>query len=426
MDTNLIPMAASPSLFSLTAAHSGRYQDTPWSVAAVIHGVLIFGLAAWLGIPAVRADYASPTNDPTRPALDFHAVLFLRAFLAAATVAGVAAAGLLFVLRHFGGRAINVLRYASIGCLALMGAALLDSAPGAGAALLVAALLCAWFVWATQSRVPLAAAHLQAACDAVLHHRAVLVVAGLGGAAQLVWIVVWGAAALGVEHATNAAARSGIDPRSRNGDNYNGGGGGSGGVLVFLMLISLFWGAGILRGVVNFTVAAVTGHWWYSGSPPHDVVANSLKRALRQSLGSLSLAALAVAFLQTLSAMLRAARHRAWWNHWANYGGAGTAGWAHVGGQFGGYASAVLLSLASYVARVMAQTAEYFTAWAVVFCALTGAPLMVRGGAEWGGLCYWKWFRVVLIPLSFHVLSSPRKAARRRRRSLPSAASPRS
>ena len=66
-----------------------------------------------------------------------------------------------------------------------------------------------------------------------------------------------------------------------------GGNGNSPGVAVmFVMLVSLFWGSSFVTNLVAFASASVVGSWWFVASPPSPVF-NAVKRGLTTSLGTI-------------------------------------------------------------------------------------------------------------------------------------------
>jgi hypothetical protein len=137
-----------------------------------------------------------------------------------------------------------------------------------------------WFIYAARRRIPFAAAHLQAGCEATAAHPWLFGVALLMLAAQAVWSITWSAAALGVEHKLSAW---------QEGQQAGGGsseGNSAGVVVMFLMLLSLYWGSSVFISVMHFTSASVVGSWWFL-STPESPVRYGLKRAWTTSFGSI-------------------------------------------------------------------------------------------------------------------------------------------
>lgn len=109
---------------------------------------------------------------------------------------------------------------------------------------------------------------------------------------QLLWVVFWALAAMGLASAFGSAGST------------------AGGLVVFFMLISLWWGVQVFQNVALFVTAAAVGHWWYSPNPSA-VVVGSFRRAFTTSFGSIALGSLIVAVVRALEGMARAAENRA-------------------------------------------------------------------------------------------------------------------
>jgi hypothetical protein len=78
-------------------------------------------------------------------------------------------------------------------------------------------------------------------------------------------------------------------------------------VAYFFLLVSLFWGAMVVKNITHATVAGTVATWWYSADSKGATGA-SLKRSCTTSLGSICLGSLIVAILQALRTMAEEAR----------------------------------------------------------------------------------------------------------------------
>lgn len=150
------------------------------------------------------------------------------------------------------------------------------------------AISCALYYKSVSKRIPFAAANLRTASTVIKQFSSIIYTAYGALAVQLLWVLVWGAAMIGVwaEAAGNLHGSS-----------------GSANAIVALMLCSLFWGIQVIKSIVHCVTAGVVGEWWYHVSC-HDAVVRSTRRATTTSFGSICLGSLVVAALGTLRFIL--------------------------------------------------------------------------------------------------------------------------
>ena len=157
--------------------------------------------------------------------------------------------------------------------------------------LLLACFTFVYILW-VRSRIDFAIAHLEAAIDAVRSFPGLALAGLLLVAVQLIWVVFWALAAMGLTHFVGASGST------------------ASGLIAFVMLISLYWGVQIFQNAMLFVTAASVGHWWYSAQPT-SVVVGSLRRAFSTSFGSLALGSLIVAVIRALETTARGIENRA-------------------------------------------------------------------------------------------------------------------
>ena len=145
----------------------GKRKDVAWGVLFVVHVLAIIVVAFALGIPAVKDDSARPENDPNRSIMDFNAYTFLKVIAVAATVSAVAAIACFQLMRRCGGAMIKISLYASAAIMLAVAVSLMAVSVIAGGIMLIPVALILLFICLARKRIPFAAAHLQAACDAV-------------------------------------------------------------------------------------------------------------------------------------------------------------------------------------------------------------------------------------------------------------------
>ncbi|KAG3014723.1 hypothetical protein PC128_g3028 [Phytophthora cactorum] len=106
--------------------------------------------------------------------------------------------------------------------------------------------------------------------------------------AQAVWVMIWGAAVVGVL----AKAVDHLHDSSSYGN-----------TCFFFMLLSFFWFVQVAKNVVHCITAGAVGEWWFGA---HDVntIQRAQTRALTTSLGSICVGSLVVAALNALHTLL--------------------------------------------------------------------------------------------------------------------------
>lgn len=352
-----VPLSGAPLSPPPTAAdqptYEPGYKDLWAFIAFWVHVLVIVIIAFALGVPAMKADGAQGDVDPGRDNLDFNAALFVRMILLGLFVSGAVSVAFFMILRKYGGALIKCSLYTSVAVQVLMACITFAFAPVAGVFLLLTAAFTVCYIYFVRNRIPFAAANLQAACDAVNAYPSLFLVAVTMLFVQSLWIFFWAAAALGIQHKLNVNAGAAAS-NSDHGSSSNS----SGGLMMFVLLVSFYWGVLTFRGVVHFVTASVVGNWWFIGTPTM-AVWGSLHRAFTANFGSIALGALVTSVLRALEAMARNAESRA---RRAN----------NAGAAFAAACAACLLGL-------VRRAVEYFNQWAIIFVALTGAKYTQAG-----------------------------------------------
>jgi len=76
-------------------------------------------------------------------------------------------------------------------------------------------------------------------------------------------------------------------------------------IIVFLLLISLYWGVNVWRNVSHTTTCGVAAAWFFSAGHTENLSKAAYKRTMTTSFGSVCVGSLLVAILQALRAMLK-------------------------------------------------------------------------------------------------------------------------
>jgi len=139
---------------------------------------------------------------------------------------------------------------------------------------------------------------LGVACKAIRAFPSCMAVVTFAVLISVVWTVIWAFSVAGV---AEAMAQGSDDDSTAL----------SGGVL-FLLLISFYWGGMVISNLAHVTVSGAVAEWWFVSpsalaldSRSSTVVGRALCRALSSSFGSICLGSFIVAFLASMRALLR-------------------------------------------------------------------------------------------------------------------------
>uniref|UniRef100_M4BM22 Choline transporter-like protein n=1 Tax=Hyaloperonospora arabidopsidis (strain Emoy2) TaxID=559515 RepID=M4BM22_HYAAE len=220
-----------------------------------------------------------------------------------------------------------------------------------------------WYIYAVQNRIGFASANLKAACAGLKQHTAVFVLAFTLVVQQLMWILLWGIACVGLhqlflENDPNCDRELQLASRG-----YSRGGlcvGLPAYTALFYMLVSVYWGQQILQNILTCTTAGVIATWWYQPEAEKATL-GALYRSVTTSFGSICFGSLIVAVLQALRTMADMAKRRA---SEENNGGL-----------------ACLACMAECILSCLAGVMEYFNQWAYVYVGVYGYPFRASGKA---------------------------------------------
>jgi hypothetical protein len=267
-----------------------RFQDWPFAILFLLNVGIIFIFAVTLGAAAVRQ------KDELHDSLSDNTVESLVGFASGMAVLAMALAVMMAkVISAYAHGMILFVLWCNVGialAIAVLGLAIGNLFLVGVGALIVVLNWC--YVRAVKHRIPLAVAHLRVAEAATAKHKTLYFAAMVFAILQILWVVVWSLAMLGVaSHIANSgstASASSQTPAGQFGWAYA------------LLLLSFYWGIQVFKNVVHTTVAGVVAAFWYSTESANTTTA-SLKRATTTSFGSICLGSLLVAILQTLHAV---------------------------------------------------------------------------------------------------------------------------
>ena len=355
--------------------HTG-WRDTPFLAAFWVHVLSIAIVAFALGVPAVRRDAArSAASNAGRAPLDLNADLFFYILLVACVVGAVASISFIMILQRFASSLIYCALYSSLALQAAFTVVFFVISPPAGIVMALILALQAVYVYCIRKRIAFATAHVKAAVAALQAHRIVFAVAIALVFVQVLWVMLWELASLGVQSAINTAAAGGNGTAALGAPaapaNGTGAAGlftnstssGAGGAVVFAMTVSLYWGTQTFMYASHFVVAAVVGSWWFTPNAPSPVK-EAVRRAFTTNFGSLSLGALIVAVIEACKRAAQAAHKAAEKNDAPP-------------------AIKVIACLCVCALKCVEDIVEYVNAWAIIFIALTGKGYVASARDVW-------------------------------------------
>ncbi|CAJ1949919.1 unnamed protein product [Cylindrotheca closterium] len=205
----------------------------------------------------------------------------------------------------------------------------------------VFALYYAYVVW---NRVAFAASNLVTATTAVQANLGLTFLAYSSLILSMLWSVWWAVAFVSTNYVLGNCNPDGTCEEELNG------------FIVFLLLVSYFWTAQVIKNVVHVTVAGTVGTWWFA---PYEAsgccsqaVRDSYTRSMTTSFGSISLGSLLVSLVSATREMLYAMREQN---------------------------NSLLLCLADCLLGCIESLLEYFNSWAFVYVGLYNYSFIEAG-----------------------------------------------
>jgi len=328
-------------------------KDAVWGLLLAAAVVAEIFLAVAYGIPAINNSGGDVVPSSTGQGLSTGA-------LAGILVACVAIAAIVSILSmccvtRCAESLVRVTVFASIALNVVLAVASLFLSFGLSILWLILAALGICFWCSIRDRIPFAAAHLEIAGTAVRAHSMTLCWAYVSVALAAAYALVWAVATIGVFTsfaASREAASTASDSQQQPGAVES--------VVYVLQILALYWGTNFVRFSLHVVVSGTVGTWW-AVRDPKDPTVGSIKRAWTTSCGSVSLAALLIAIIQTIRHLVRQAQRQAM--------------------QRGGMAAACCLAMLHCLLRCIEDIARYISSYALVRVALFGEGFIEAGRA---------------------------------------------
>lgn len=298
-------------------AHGGlgaqpRFEDAPggcrdwiFSIIFVLHLIAIFVIAGLMYKMYAKQmrERNDDSNDPNSPnydpdanhsnelKMDTHAISIIGIVVAGSFVM----AGLwLAAFKRWAREIIWTAMIASPVFLVILGAMFLtffnEVIPAVVCFLLAA--LNVLFLYLVRGRIEFSATILSIVSQVLMHYPATTLVAFLAIIVEVIWVIVWLVAAVGVMHSFRNQEKTTYTTDPQTGKmtaTTTGSGDGAIGGTYFMLLISFFWTLQVIKNVVHVTVAGVVGTFYFLAPDnlPRNPTAGALKRATWHSFGSI-------------------------------------------------------------------------------------------------------------------------------------------
>jgi hypothetical protein len=303
----LPPLAAAQAGASLHSVPVENTRPTPtygakdiWAaILFLINVIIIFALAA----KGVNTFYQSNTTEYDYGDINFPMVTtYLLISLFSISILG---SSMIYFFIHHGGKIIEWVMTINIVALIIMATLCLITFNIIGAVVFgICAGLNTWYYYSVKNRIPFASSVLSAACSAVKENFFGLILTSLTGLLfQGLWMLLWSIAIFGTvlqtTKSTNSTDNTSTDDKNDWSDSLSN-------FVIFLFLLSLYWGLQCIKDVVSVTSGGTVASWWFQPHHPAPVRA-ALFRATTTSFGSICFGSLILAFITTLRAMVRGA-----------------------------------------------------------------------------------------------------------------------
>eukprot|EP01138_Halocafeteria_seosinensis_P012148 gb/GECG01012416.1/.p1 GENE.gb/GECG01012416.1/~~gb/GECG01012416.1/.p1 ORF type:complete len:416 (+),score=23.12 gb/GECG01012416.1/:1-1248(+) len=291
----VVPRKGVPTATTLSVDMSEqdrKWRDLPWAIAFYIHALVVIILAFAVGIPEIsddenKKDSSGTTTNTSGPNINGGAAIGVLS--AVAFISLFVSFGWIYLLMNKAKVMIQTLVVANIVVM-LLGFVIVGAATGQWVFAIIGfgipgAIMLCWYFF-VRNRIPFAAATLEVSCMAVLRYKCSFGFAFASLGVELVWVILWALATIGVGEAVNSFA------------------------ITIILLISFYWTSTVIKNVVHTTVSGTVGTWW-TQRDPDDPTWNAFKRASTKSFGSISLISLLIAIVKTMHYLASQAQREA-------------------------------------------------------------------------------------------------------------------
>jgi len=284
-----------PQTLHVGEKQPSQFRDVPFAILFIIQLVVIFVIAIFLGIPALKN---GPSQEGNNGDIYFSGIIYI-SLISAVVAAAISALALSFMTRYAHVLVqISVLSSVSISLMMVIIFGFQDQ-DGAAFVAFIFFLLSSFYAWAIWHRIPFAASNLVTASTAVRANLGVALVAYGMVLAAVAWTIIWMTSLIGIY--------------SKSAECYNGECHGKvpGGTMV-LYLLSFYWTHQVFKNLIHVVVAGVVGTFWFDPAEASSVcsqaIMDSLVRSVTFSFGSVCFGSLIVAAIQVCRTLVENAR----------------------------------------------------------------------------------------------------------------------
>ncbi|CAF3457248.1 unnamed protein product [Rotaria sp. Silwood2] len=329
-----------PVYQNLQLNFNGEWKDRGFAIVFWIHITVVVVVGLVLGVPTLLSNTPQISlGQGKQISSEFAIEPFVYSLSGTAAVCGLLSFLIIFALQLCAGQLIKCSFFILIIMQILMAMAfyfvepLLCFIPGA---FLLITLI---YISCVRKRIAFAEVHLQAGCAALRSHLSLVLVLLVMLIVEFMWFVFWCLMLVGVTGVifTNADKNS----TSNIGVWWYW---LIGKIVLFLLLLSLYWGAVTFGNIIHFITACTVGDWWFTidGSGNYGMV-NSIKRAFTTNLGTICFGSLFETIIKTLRFFARDGRR-----------------------------NNILTCIIDCILQTIEKLVGYLNEWAFTFAALTG------------------------------------------------------
>jgi len=305
------------------------FRDWPFAILFILH---LIAILVFMGVWGIKATFGGDGEDAFAGIDSKDAQRFGFLAVGLAVIAAVLSIVCLQLVVRFASTIITIALWFSFllnVAMAILGFVVGSWIFGIIGLLFAAITFC--YIRAVRDRIPFASANLTVAAAAIKSHCSLYPIAFSVMILQVAWIFVWTFAFIGIqaqisdsqsekdagrpkgsipngEQCTlSSSCKSGYCVRQSNSNLYQCGSAPlstTSWISYVLLLVSLYWGAQVIKNVNHTTVAGTVSTWWFQ-SDSKGATGGALLRSLTTSFGSICLGSLIVAILQTLEQIAR-------------------------------------------------------------------------------------------------------------------------
>ncbi|CAF3958880.1 unnamed protein product [Rotaria sp. Silwood2] len=122
-------------------------------------------------------------------------------------------------------------------------------------------------------------------------------------------------------------------------------------IILFLVLLSWYWGAATFGNISHFVTACAVGHWWFTGEGSRQyTIGTSVRRAFTTNFGTICLGSLLEAIIKALRACISKDGRKN-----------------------------IIAAIADCILQILEKLIGYLNEWAFIYAALTGQTFVEAG-----------------------------------------------